>query len=254
MKVTILGTGTSTGVPELGCKCEVCTSVDKRDFRLRSSALIEQGDNVLLIDCGPDFRIQMLNRSLCKIDAVLLTHKHYDHVGGLDDLRPFCRKGDILIYADAHTVSHVKNILPYCFSDIKYPGVPNLSLKTIDCEEEFCVGSFKILPIRVMHGHLPILGYRIGSFAYITDMSYIEPNELDKLIGVEFLVINALRFSKPHMSHQTVLEAYNVIEYIKPHKIYLTHIMHHMGLHAKIEKCFPENIRLAYDGLSFEVK
>ena len=251
MKVTILGSGTSTGVPEIGCGCEVCTSTDPRDFRLRSSALIEEGDCRLLIDCGPDFRTQMLNRPFRKIDAVLLTHKHYDHTGGLDDLRPFCRKGDIPIYANEETVEHVKSVLPYCFSDIKYPGIPNLMLHKI--EGSFSIGDINIQPIRVFHGRLSILGYRMGAFAYITDMSFIEPEELDKLTGVDTLVINALRFSKPHGSHQTLLEAYKVINRINPRKVYFTHMMHHIGLHAKIEKVLPANMHLAYDGLEFFV-
>ena len=251
MKVTILGSGTSTGVPEIGCGCEVCTSTDPHDFRLRSSAIVEDGDSRLLIDCGPDFRTQMLNRPFRKIDGVLLTHKHYDHTGGLDDLRPFCRKGDIPVYANEDTVNHVKSVLPYCFSEVKYPGVPNLLLHKI--EGNFNVGDFNIQPIRVFHGRLPILGYRIGPFAYITDMSFIEPEELNKLKNVDTLVINALRFSKPHGSHQTVLEAYNIINYIKPRVVYFTHMMHHIGLHAKIEKVLPRNVHLAYDGLEFFV-
>lgn len=253
MKVIFLGTGTSTGVPELGCGCEVCTSSDPRDFRLRSSILVEHGATRLLIDCGPDFRMQMLQLPFETIDAVLLTHKHYDHTGGLDDLRPFCRRGDIPIYADEHTVSHVKNVLPYCFSDVKYPGVPNLILRAINGDAVFGIGDLSIQPIHVYHGRLPILGYRIGNFAYITDMSYIAPEELKKLYGVETLVINALRFSKPHGSHQTVLEAYAVIEQIRPRVVYFTHMMHHMGLHAKIEKVLPVNVHLAYDGLAIEV-
>lgn len=253
MKVTFLGTGTSTGVPEIGCGCEVCTSTDPKDSRLRSSVLIENDDNRLLIDCGPDFRAQMLRRPFKKIDAVLLTHKHYDHVGGLDDLRPFCRRGDIPVYADAHTLDCVKGMFPYCFTEVKYPGVPNLLINTIEKGKTFKAGGFDIEPIELFHGRLPILGYRIGPVAYITDMSFMELKEMDKLKGVDTLIINALRFSKPHGSHQTVLEAYNAINYIKPRKAYLTHLMHHIGLHAKIEKVLPANVHLAYDGLTLDI-
>ncbi len=253
MKITFLGTGTSTGVPEIGCSCEVCTSTDPKDSRLRSSVLIEEGENRLLIDCGPDFRTQMVHRPFRKIDAVLLTHKHYDHIGGLDDLRPFCRRGDIPVYADAHTLSCVKNMFPYCFTEVKYPGVPNLIIHTIEENRMFEAGGFEIEPIKLYHGRLPILGYRIGAFAYITDMSFIELKELEKLKGVDTLVINALRFSKPHGTHQTVLEAYNTINYLKPRETYLTHLMHHIGLHAKIEKVLPPHVHLAYDGLTIEV-
>ena len=254
MKITILGTGTSTGVPELGCSCEVCTSTDPKDSRLRSSALIEDGGRRLLIDCGPDFRAQMLHKPFGEINAVLLTHNHYDHTGGLDDLRPFCRKGDIPIYADAHTVEHVRTVLPYCFSSVKYPGIPNLVLRTINPKEPFEAGGFNVTPINVLHGRLPILGYRIGSFAYITDMRTADLKELDKLKGVDTLIINALRFSKPHGSHQTVLEAYKVIDYIAPRVTYFTHLMHHIGLHSKIEKVLPHGVHLAYDGLVLEVR
>ena len=254
MRVTLLGTGTSTGVPELGCGCEVCCSTDPRDSRLRSSALVEHAGSRLLIDCGPDFRIQMLKLPFDRIDAVLLTHHHYDHTGGLDDLRPFCRRGDIPIYAEASTVAHVKSVLPYCFSEVKYPGVPNLVLNTVGAGEEFRVGDISILPVRAYHGRLPILGYRIGNFAYITDMSFMEPSEIEKLAGVDTLVINALRFSKPHGSHQTVLEAYKVIGRINPRVTYFTHLMHHIGLHAKIERVLPDGVHLAYDGLVLDVE
>lgn len=253
MKIKLLGTGTSTGVPELGCSCEVCSSTDPRDSRLRCSALLESDDTRILIDCGPDFRTQMLHEPFGKIDAVLLTHKHYDHVAGLDDLRPFCRRGDIPVYADADTQMQVRSVFPYCFAEKKYPGVPNLELRTVDVDIPFVVSDIQIEPLRIYHGRLPIVGYRFGRLAYITDMSSIEPSELEKLRGVEVLVMNALRFSKPHGSHQTVLEAMRIVDELKPQATYFTHMMHHIGLHAKISKCLPDGVFLGYDGLVIEI-
>lgn len=249
MRIKLLGTGTSTGVPELGCSCEVCTSNDMRDKRLRTSAIIECDDTRILIDCTPDFRQQMLPEPFRRIDAVLVTHHHYDHVAGLDDLRPYCRYGDIPIYAEPSTQQQIRNFMPYCFAEQKYPGTPNLELRNVAPGKPFSIGNIEIIPIRVYHGNLPIVGYRIGSFAYITDMSRMEPAELDALRGVDVLVINALRYSKPHRTHQTVLQALSVIKKLNPRRTYLTHIMHHMGLHAKIEKCLPAGVFLGYDGL-----
>lgn len=253
MKLTFLGTGTSTGVPEIGCSCEVCRSTDSRDARLRCSAMLQAGDSNILIDCGPDFRTQMLRNPFPKIDAVLLTHKHYDHTGGIDDLRPFTRAGELPIFADRETEMQVRSMFPYCFATKKYPGVPNVALRTIDALEPFSVAGVDVLPVRVFHGMYPIMGFRFGKLAYITDMSYIEPSQLDKLRGVEVLVINALRFSKPHHTHQTVLEALSIVQQIAPRETYFTHLMHHIGLHAKIEKCLPDNVHLAYDGLEIEI-
>lgn len=252
MKITFLGTGTSTGVPEIGCKCEVCTSNDPRDRRMRCSALVEDCNTILLIDCGPDFREQMLRADVKKINALLMTHKHYDHVIGIDDLRPYTRSKELPIFADRETEMQIRAFFPYCFGRVKYPGVANIKVNTIDHRTQFRIGEIDVTPLRVFHGMFPITAYRFGKLAYITDMSYIEPGELEKLSGVEVLVINALRYSKPHKTHQTVLEALRIIDHIKPKKAYLTHLMHHIGLHAKIEKCLPDNVYLAYDGL--EVK
>ena len=253
MKLTFLGTGTSTGVPEIGCKCEVCTSTDPRDSRLRSSALLQSGDTTVLIDCGPDFRQQMLAADVKKIDALLLTHKHYDHLVGIDDLRPYTRDRELPIYADRETEMQIRSFFPYCFGRVKYPGVANITVRPVDHKTPFTVGGIEVQPLRVFHGMFPITAYRFAKLAYITDMSYIEPGELEKLVGVEVLVINALRFSKPHKTHQTVLEALAVIDYLKPRETYFTHLMHHIGLHAKIEKCLPNGVHLAYDGLEIEV-
>ena len=253
MKLTFLGTGTSTGVPEIGCKCEVCTSVDPRDLRLRCSALLQEGDTTILIDCGPDFRAQMLRADVKKIDALFLTHKHFDHMAGIDDLRPYTRDKELPIYADEDTSQQVRSFFPYCFGEVKYPGVANIGLHLVEHDVPFFVGRLDITPIRVFHGRLPITGYRFGSLAYITDMSRIEPQELEKLRGVEVLVMNALRYSKPHNSHQTVLEALAIVDYLKPRDVYFTHMMHHIGLHAKIEKCLPRGVHFAYDGLEITV-
>lgn len=253
MKLRFLGTGTSTGVPEIGCKCEVCTSSDPRDSRLRSSALIDDGNTVILIDCGPDFRMQILKADVKKIDALLLTHKHYDHIVGIDDLRPFTSAKELPIYADRETEMQIRSFFPYCFYKVKYPGVANIAVHSIANNTPFKVGTIEVTPLRVFHGMMPITAYRFGKLAYITDMSYIEPSELEKLQGVEVLVMNALRFSKPHMTHQTVLEALAIVDKIKPREVYFTHMMHHIGLHAKIEKCLPPGVHLAYDGLEIEI-
>ena len=240
-------------MPELGCKCEVCTSADPRDARLRCSALLSDGNTNILIDCGPDFRAQMLRANVTRLDALVLTHKHYDHTAGIDDLRPYTTLRSFPIYADDDTAQQVRSMFPYCFSEVKYPGVANIELHSIEDMKPFSIGGIEVLPLRVLHGRLPIVAYRFGKLAYITDMSRIEPSELEKLKGVEVLVVNALRFSKPHLSHQTVLEALRFVDMVSPRVTYFTHVMHHIGLHAKIEKCLPKNVFFAYDGLEIEI-
>ena len=247
MKITFLGTGTSTGNPEIGCSCEVCTSRDPRDWRLRASVLVEVAGKRLLIDCGPDFRYQMLRAKCVHLDAVLLTHEHYDHVGGLDDLRPFSREKDVAIYTEANVVEAIKTRMPYVFRAHKYPGVPNLVLHTVGLAP-FEAAGVPIQPIRVMHAKLPILGFRIGDFAYLTDLKYLPEEEFAKLEGLEVLVIDALRRGT-HLSHEGLEEALVNIARIRPKQAYLTHMCHRIGLHAQIDKQLPPGVHYAYDGL-----
>lgn len=248
-KLYILGSGTSTGVPQLGCNCAVCTSKDKRDKRLRTSALYEADNGVrLLIDCGPDFRQQMLHLPFKPLNAVLLTHEHYDHVGGLDDLRPYSVFGKVEIFADEYCVSHLRERIPYCFREHKYPGVPNIVLHTVEPDVPFEVANVKILPLRVQHAQLPILAFRIGELAYVTDMSAMDAEVKHKIKGVEVLIINSLR-KRPHHSHQSLDEALALIEDINPHESYLIHMSHEIGLHEEVSKGLPPHVHLAYDGM-----
>ncbi|MDE5710141.1 MBL fold metallo-hydrolase [Bacteroides sp.] len=245
----ILGSGTSTGVPEIGCTCPVCTSTDWRDNRLRTSSLVHTEDAVILIDCGPDFREQMLRMSSFeKIDGVLITHEHYDHVGGLDDLRPFGRLADIPVYSDAYTASHLRARMPYCFVDKVYPGVPRIYLEEVEAGKPFHINQTEVLPLQVMHGRLPILGYRIGNLGYVTDMHTMPDESYERLRGVDVLIINALRF-EPHFTHQSISEALVAVERVGAKETYLIHMSHHAGLHVDLEKRLPPHIHLAYDGL-----
>lgn len=252
MKIKFLGTGTSTGNPEIGCKCEVCSSKDKRDRRLRASVLLNIDTKRILIDCGPDFRQQILDEEFSKLDAVLITHEHYDHVGGLDDLRPFCKFGDIEIYADEHTAKSLKSRIPYCFSEYKYPGIPILNLNEVNPNESFLVNGIEIQPIRLLHYNLPILGYRIGDFAYLTDVKYIPESEYSKLENLNVLVIDALRKTE-HISHLTIDESLSIIRRIAPKRAYLIHMSHQFGLHAVEQKKLPSNVFISYDGLEIEI-
>lgn len=256
MKVTFLGTGTSAGVPVLGCDCPVCHSSDARDKRFRSAAMIESGDTRVLIDCGPDIRMALLKVPFRKLDGVLLTHIHYDHVGGLDDLRAFCVFGDINIYAEPKVSESLRHIMPYCFpleGEELYPGAPKLNLHPVYPHQEFRVGEIPVLPIRVMHDKLPIVGYRFGKFAYITDMKTMEDDEYRYLQGVDTLVINALRFNRPHHSHQLVDDAIAVARRIGAKRVYFTHVTHEIGFHDEANSRLPEGFAFGYDGLSFEV-
>lgn len=254
MRVTLLGTGTSGGVPSLGCHCEVCESTDPRDKRLRCVALVETESTRILIDCGPDIRQQLMPLPFKPIDGVLLTHMHYDHVGGIDDLRPFANFGKIEIYADAKTSKRIRDIMPYCFGDNLYPGVPPLELNVLMPHKSFRVGDLTIMPIEIMHGKMPILGFRIGDFAYITDMKTISPCDEQYLHGIRMLVINALRFGKPHHSHQLVGDAVEFAKRIGVEKTFLIHMSHQVGLHEKASLLLPDDVEFGYDGLSFVVK
>ncbi len=253
MRVTLLGTGTSGGVPSIGCQCEVCRSTDPHDKRLRCSALLETETTRVLIDCGPDFRQQVLPLPFQRFDGILLTHIHYDHVSGIDDLRPFCVFGDINIYANQGTVDGLKTTMPYCFTEHLYPGVPRLNLHVAQPHVPFTIGDIDIIPIEVMHHALPILGFRIGSFAYITDMKTINEGELPYLMGVKTMVVNALRFAPEHHSHQTVDEAIAFVRRVGAKHAYLIHPSHHIGLHKKVNAQLPQGIELAYDGQVIEV-
>lgn len=248
-----LGTGTSAGVPILGCQCEVCKSTDSHDKRLRTAALLETKEARILIDAGPDIRQQLMPLDFYPLDAILLTHVHYDHVGGLDDLRGFCIYGDQHIYADKTTCDGVKRSMPYCFTDKLYPGVPLIRLHELKPHEPFVVKDTEVMPIEVMHGKLPILGFRFGKLAYITDMKTISDDEMPYLEGVETLVVNALRWEKPHHSHMLVDEALEFINKVNPKQTYLVHVTHHIGKHFEAEALLPNNVHLAYDGLEIEI-
>jgi len=248
MKLTFLGTGTSGGVPSIGCDCKVCHSKDPHDRRLRSSALLETDNTRILIDCGPDFRQQILPFDFKPIDGVLLTHIHYDHVAGIDDLRPFCIFGEVNIYADHSTVEALKVTMPYCFASHLYPGVPLLSLHDIHPHQSFAIGDIEVMPIQVMHGHMPILGYRFSKLAYITDMKTIDEGEISYLEGVETLIVNALRFNKIHHSHQLVDDAIAFARRLGARQTYLIHCTHDIGFHDEANAQLPEDVRFAYDG------
>ena len=248
LKITLLGTGTSSGVPVLGCNCEVCRSKDPHDNRLRCAALVETESTRILIDAGPDIRQELLRVPYRKVDGVLITHIHYDHVGGIDDLRGFCVYGDINIYGDELITSSLPHTMPYCFPkdhEKLYPGAPKLALHTIWPHHHYKIGDIH---------WMPILGYRSGKFAYITYMKSMAEEEYAYLEGVETLVINALRFDKPHHSHQLVDDAIRVSRRIGAKKTYLIHVTHQIGLHDAANSRLPEGFEFGYDGMEIEVE
>jgi len=253
LKITFLGTGTSQGIPIIGSTHPVCLSEDFKDKRLRVSVLVEWGDLSVLIDCGPDFRQQMLRSNCTKIDAVLFTHEHSDHTAGLDDLRPFFyRQGAIDVFAQERVLKSLYKRFDYIFKkDNKYPGVLTLK-ETQITDTPFLIGPHKITPINVLHNALPIFGYRMGRFAYITDAKTVAEIEIEKLQGLDVLVVNALRI-EPHVSHFNLEEALAFIKLVNPKKAYLTHISHHLGFHETVEKILPTNVKLAYDQLQISI-
>ena len=253
MKLTFLGTGTSCGVPVIGCQCEVCRSTDLHDKRTRCAALVETEQTRLLIDCGPDFRQQMLPQPFRKIDGILITHAHYDHMGGMDDIRPYCQFGAINVYADPQARQSMLEMLPYCFAENRYPGVPAIGLHEILPHVPFRIGDLDVMPIEVMHGKLPILGYRIGALTYITDMKTIADSELSYIEGTQLLVVNALRFTKPHHAHQLVDDAISFARRVGARRTFLIHSCHDIGLHEAVNRRLPQDIQLAYDGQIVEI-
>lgn len=253
MKVTFLGTGTSQGVPVIGSDHPVCLSEDFRDKRLRTSVLVEWSDYSYVVDCGPDFRQQMLRSSCKRIDGILFTHEHSDHVLGLDDIRPFYfRQGDISLYAHKRVIKSLKKRFDYIFqTENKYPGAPSVIIKRLK-NRPFHLGDLQVTPIKAFHHKLSVFGFRFNDFCYVTDINSIKPKEIEKIKGARILVVNALRI-KPHYSHFNLEQALEFIEEINPERAYLTHISHMLGFHAEVEKQLPKNVFLAYDNLTIKI-
>ncbi|MDD3078166.1 MAG: MBL fold metallo-hydrolase [Paludibacter sp.] len=249
MELIFLGTGTSTGIPQIGCSCRVCKSLNPKDKRLRSSVLVKINDIHFLIDIGPDFRQQILKTGLNYLSAILITHEHYDHIGGLDDIRPL---GETTVYGENRVLAQIKNNMPYCFSEKRYSGVPEIHLHEVTENSKFYVQQIEITPLRVFHAKLPIIGYRINNLAYLTDVKTIPDSTIDKLQGLDVLVINALRIEK-HIAHLSLSEALVIAGKIGAKKTYFTHFSHDLGLHEDVQKSLPENFFLAYDGLKLNL-
>ncbi|AQG82278.1 MBL fold metallo-hydrolase [Spirosoma montaniterrae] len=253
MIITLLGTGTSSGVPLIGCDCDVCRSVDYRDKRLRTSAHIAVGGRSFVVDTGPDFRQQVLRLNLRQLDAVLYTHEHKDHTAGMDEVRAynFRQRQDIPVYGRPSVLTQLQREFAYVFTEHKYPGTPHIRLNEIN-NEPFDVLGVRIVPIEVMHHQLPVYGFRIGDFTYLTDLNYIAEPELEKVYGTKILILDALQ-RQPHISHFTFDQAVALAERIGAHRTYFTHISHKLGLHRDVERELPPHIRLGYDGLQIRL-
>ena len=254
MKITFLGTGTSTGIPLIGSSHPVCLSQNTKDKRLRSSVKIDFDNFTYIIDCGPDFRQQMINCNCKKIDGILFTHEHADHTAGLDDIRPFCfRNGALPVFGHKRVLDNLSNRFSYIFKkDNKYPGAPTVISNHIEPNSHLNLNKFKVVPISYLHADLQVYGYRFENFAYLTDLKTIEDNEIKKLKNLDVLVLNAIRI-EPHFSHLNLNEALDLIKIINPKKTYLTHISHLLGFHDKVEKQLPKNVFLSYDGLEIDL-
>ncbi|WP_304342778.1 MBL fold metallo-hydrolase [Chryseobacterium koreense] len=254
MKLKFLGTGTSQGVPVIGCNCEVCISKNPKDRRFRSSVMVTtDSGKKILIDCGPDFRMQMLQNHETEVDAVLITHEHNDHVIGLDDLRPliFKRKGDMPIYSNKRVGAEIMSRFPYAFANVKYPGAPSFELHEIE-NKSMHLFDTEIIPIEVMHFKISIFGFKFKKLAYITDASAISEEEKEKLKGLDYLILNCIRKENPHPAHFILPDILKLNEELKPKKLFMTHISHYMGLHEVTNSELPDNVRLAFDGLELD--
>lgn len=249
LKITFLGTGTSQGVPVIGCRCEVCRSKNPKDKRLRTSVMVESSTTRVVIDTGPDFRQQLLVAGTDRLDAVVFTHEHKDHIAGLDEVRAFnfIQKRKIPVYATTRVQEAIKREFAYIFSEEKYPGIPEIEVFTIS-SDPFCIGNLSITPVDVLHYQMPVKAFRIGDFSYVTDANFISDTEKQKLRGSTVLVVNALR-REEHISHFTFQQALDLIKELNPKKAYLTHISHQLGLHEGVSKELPSNVELAFDGL-----
>lgn len=252
MKVTFLGTGTSQGIPVIACGCIVCRSEDPKDNRLRTSVLIEEEGKNIVIDTGPDFRQQILREGVNNLDAVVFTHQHKDHVAGMDDVRAFNHKfkKDMDVYCTNEVEEALNREYPYVFSNYRYPGVPQVKIHNIE-NKPFNIGKIEFVPIKALHYKLPVFGYRVKDFVYLTDISYISDEEKEKIRGAKIVVLDALR-KEPHISHLSMQEAVDILEELKPEQGYLIHISHYMGLHKQVNKELPDFIKLSYDGLVLE--